>query len=206
MPTTITGTPTTTNTLVVPSDGDRRNAASVVPAFQALLNNDDWALARLTGATRLMFVGSFTPVAGSGWGALTAYSGTIGTGPIYQGTASSISAVAGDIVEVSMSLSMQWNYGGSGGGLGLSTLRVEYQDNYTGTGATVADTGSQSDLNVNVPSTTLLLPGISLLSAHTVVTGGPLGILVNGKVTNAQSAADWKITAGNIVARLWRAN
>src|SRR5947207_509033 len=39
MPTTINGTPTFANAITVPSAGDAANVASVIPAFQGVLNN-----------------------------------------------------------------------------------------------------------------------------------------------------------------------
>lgn len=209
MPSTYTPSNTSHASITIPSDGDGSTAASVDTPLEAIADNAAYAIARLTGASRVMIgpsVNSLVAMTTTGWGASTAYVTTIGAvGPIagpfqvfWTG-----SLLAGDIIVIQAALSMKM----ANTTMTPEFFRIEYCEGYNGSsGTTSPDTASEQELATTAAQPSVF-PGCALISSHQMSSTGRLGVFVNGRVTSASgTATDWQATGGSMIYTVYRSN
>jgi hypothetical protein len=204
-------TPSNTNhaSITIPSDGDAATAASVDTPLEAIADNAAYAIARLTGASRVMIgpsANTLVAMTTTGWGSSVTYVTAVGAvGPIagpfqvfWTGA-----LLAGDIVAVQTALTLKM----LNDTMTPMYARLEFSENYNGSsGTTSPDTASEQELATTATQPTVF-PGVSLISAHLVLTPGRLGIFVNGRVASASgTATDWQATGGSMIYTVYRPN
>ncbi len=203
MSTTITGNDVYGASLTIPSDGDKRNAASVNVALQALADRTTWLKNRTAGASRLISVAQF--------GTAGATNATFWTAPNWPATAIFLvggavtlatigGTVVGDVIEAVFTTTM--SFGSILAASYVADVRLEYFENAFSPGAM----GALQTFQPVASAATGYTMSTSMATTRAVANAGTFSVCVNGCVPTG-TANNWNgIHAWSLIVKQWRAN